>query len=87
MLTDAEDVEPDGIGNACIVEQLAHAFGRGDGYARNRIGRQVRKGIDSNFHFLSAPIAGGGCPADTCPIVELGNEEIGQRVAPPGEQL
>ena len=50
VLADAEDVEPDLVGELDLLEQVAEPLRGRDRPARPRVGRELREGVDAELH-------------------------------------
>ena len=53
VLADAEDVEPDLVGELDLLDQVAQPLGGADDPARHRVGRQLREGVDAELETIS----------------------------------
>ena len=76
MLPDAEDVEPDLVGELDLLEEVAEALGRGDDPTRVRVGRQLGKRVDPEFEVISLHTQGNAnscaqpCASTTAYVVD-----------------
>ena len=57
VLAEAEDVEPDLVGELDLLEQVAESLGRADDPTRLRVGRQLGERVDPQLH-VSLPWQG-----------------------------
>ena len=63
VLADREDVEADLVGEPRLFDQVAEADGRSDRPAAGRIGRELREGVEAEFHdYLSTQASYQGTP-------------------------
>ena len=58
MLADAEDVEPDLVGQLDLLDQVAQPLLGADHVPGPRVGRQLREGVDPDLHDVANTVPG-----------------------------
>ena len=75
VLADAEDVEPNAVGDLDLVEEIGHAIGGRRRFARRRIGKDGRETIDADFH--DEPLAHSSAAARNLRRIRRQRDELG----------
>src|SRR5690349_19855249 len=71
VLADAEDVEPDGVGQLDLLEQVVHPLCRRDRLPGDGIRRQLAEGVDTQLHYLRTQLYRPGGSATAVPGTDM----------------